>query len=143
MKVKFKKLSPDAVIPKKAHPTDAGLDLVATKTTTIPANGRALINTDVAMAIPTGYYGMVVGRSGNTIKRGLVGMTGIIDAGYRDGIGIMAFNLTSKDITILKGERVGQIIITPILDCELEETENLGMTDRDGGFGSTGGCCLC
>ena len=139
MKVKVKKLNPAAVIPTKAHPTDAGLDLVASQTTTIPANGRALIPTDIAMAIPEGYYGMVVGRSGNTIKRGLVGMTGVVDAGYRNGIGIMAFNLTNEDIVIKQGERAGQIVLTPILACELVEVDALDDTDRGtGGYGSTG-----
>jgi dUTP pyrophosphatase len=139
MKVKVKKLNPAAVIPTKAHPTDAGFDLVASKTTTIPANGRALIPTDIAMAIPEGYYGMVVGRSGNTIKRGLVGMTGVVDAGYRNGIGIMAFNLTNEDIIIKQGERAGQIVLTPILQCELDEVDALDDTDRGtGGYGSTG-----
>lgn len=139
MKVQIKKLSESAVTPTKAHPSDAGFDLVASKTTIIPANSRALIPTDIAMAIPNGYYGMVVGRSGNTIKRGLVGMTGVVDAGYRNGIGIMAFNLTQDDITIKQGERAGQIVLTPILNCEIEEAEELDTTDRNqGGFGSTG-----
>ncbi len=138
MKVKIRKLNDKAVLPHKAHPSDAGFDLVASQTTTIPANGRALIPTDIAVAIPEGYFGMVVGRSGNTIKRGLVGMTGIVDAGYRNGIGIMAFNLTSEDIIIKQGERAGQIVLIPLLDCETEEVSELDTTERDGGFGSTG-----
>ena len=138
MKVKFKKLSENAVMPKKAHPTDAGFDLAASETTTIPANGRALIHTDIAMDIPLGYYGMVVGRSGNTIKRGLVGMTGIIDSGYQDGIGIMAFNMTDSEIVVKQGERAGQIIIVPHLPCHFEESDEFTVVNRNGGFGSTG-----
>ena len=138
MTVKTKRLSDNAVLPTRAHHTDAGFDLVASQTTTVPANGRALIPTDIAMAIPEGYYGMVVGRSGNTIKRGLVGMTGVVDAGYRNGIGIMAFNLTASDIVVKQGERAGQIVITPILTCELREVSKLDDTERNGGFGSTG-----
>lgn len=139
MKVKFKRLNEKAVMPTKAHPTDAGFDLTASKTTVIPARGRDLIPTDIAMAIPEGYYGMVVGRSGNTIKRGLVGQTGIIDAGYRNGIGIMAFNTTDEDIVVEYGERAGQIVLMPILICEMEEADELTETDRGaGGYGSTG-----
>ncbi len=139
MKVKIKRLNEKAVMPTKAHPTDAGFDLYVSGKVTIPANGRALIPTDIAMAIPDGYYGMVVGRSGNTIKRGLVGMTGIVDAGYRNGIGIMAFNMTDTDIIIEQGERAGQIVLTPILQCDLEDTDQLTETDRGtGGYGSTG-----
>ncbi len=138
MKVKIKKLSDNAVMPKKAHASDAGFDLVATKDYVIPAHERCLIDTGIAMDIPLGYYGMVVGRSGNTIKRGLVGMTGIIDSGYQDGIGIMAFNMTDADIEIKQGERAGQIIIVPHLPCYFEESDEFTVVNRNGGFGSTG-----
>ena len=139
VKVKIKKLSEDAMMPLKAHQTDAGFDLYASETVVIPSNGRKLIPTNIAMSIPQGYYGMVVGRSGNTIKRGLVGQTGVVDCGYLGGIGILAFNFTDDDIVIEKGERAGQIVITPILDCSLQVVDELGDTDRgDGGYGSTG-----
>jgi dUTP pyrophosphatase len=139
MKVRFKKLNEKAVMPTKAHATDAGFDLYASEAVTIPANGRAIIPTDIAMEIPQGYFGMAVGRSGNTIKRGLVGQTGIIDSGYRNGIGIMAFNFTSEDIAIAQGERAGQIVLMPILECELEQADSLNGSERgEGGYGSTG-----
>ena len=139
MKVRFKKLNEKAVMPTKAHATDAGFDLYASEAVTIPANGRAIIPTDIAMEIPQGYFGMAVGRSGNTIKRGLVGQTGIIDSGYRNGIGIMAFNFTSEDIAIAQGERAGQIVLVPILECKLELADELGSSERgEGGYGSTG-----
>ncbi len=138
MRVKYKKLHPKAVAPYKAHPTDAGFDLVVTRDCVIPARERCLIDTGIAINIPLGYYGMVVGRSGNTIKRGLVVMTGIIDSGYQDGIGIMAFNMTDEDIEIKQGERAGQIIIVPHLPCRLEESDKFTGVNRNGGFGSTG-----
>ncbi len=139
MKVRFKKLSENAVVPNKAHPTDAGFDLTATRNYVIPANGRCLIDTGVAVDIPHGHYGMVVGRSGNTIKRGLVGQTGIIDCGYHGAIGIMAFNLSRGDLAIKVGERIGQLIIIPIPEIEFIETTELSDTDRGtGGYGSTG-----
>lgn len=90
------------------------------------------------MDIPLGYCGMVLGRSGNTIKRGLVGQTGIIDSGYWDAIGIMAFNTTDKDIVVKQGERAGQILIVPHLPCEFENSEEFTVVNRNGGFGSTG-----
>ncbi len=138
MIIKFKKLNGNAVVPTKAHPADAGFDLVATKDYVIPAHERCLIETGIAMDIPLGYYGMVVGRSGNTIKRGLVGMTGIIDSGYQDGIGIMAFNMTDDDIAVKQGERAGQIIIIPHLPCHFKESDEFTVVNRNGGFGSTG-----
>lgn len=140
MKVKIKRLSKDAVLPYKAHATDAGMDMVAVKDYVIPAHGRCLVDTGIAMAIPRGYYGMVVGRSGNTIKRGLVGQTGIVDCGYEGSIGVMAFNTTDEDIVVKQGERVGQIILMAYPDVLWEEVEELAGTTKRGdeGFGSTG-----
>lgn len=138
MKVKIKKLNDKAVMPSKAHATDAGFDLVAINDYVIPANGRCLIDTGIAIDIPIGYFGMVVGRSGNTIKRGLVGQTGIIDSGYRDSIGIMAFNMTDEDIIVKQGERAGQIIIVPYLPSHFENSDEFTVVNRNGGFGSTG-----
>lgn len=138
MKVKIKKLNDKAVLPHKAHPSDAGFDLVAVNDYIIPARDRCLIDTGIAMDIPLGYYGMVLGRSGNTIKRGLVGQTGIIDSGYQDAIGIMMFNTTNEDIVVKQGERAGQIIIVPHLPCDFEESEEFAVINRNGGFGSTG-----
>lgn len=138
MKVRIKKLSPNARIPKKVHTTDAGFDLYAIKNYTIPANGRCLIDTGIAMDIPLGYCGMVFGRSGNTINRGLVGQTGIIDSGYYGSIGIMAFNTTNEDIVIEEGERAGQILIVPHLPSDFEESDEFTVANRNGGFGSSG-----
>lgn len=139
MKIKFKKLSKEAVMPTKAHPTDAGFDLYSSVTVTIPSGERMLIPTEVAMEIPKGYFGAVVGRSGNTIKRGLLVMTGIIDAGYRGPIGIMAYNLSNEDITIRQGEKASQIVIIPILGCKMIESDELSQSDRgENGYGSTG-----
>lgn len=138
MKVKIKKLTDNAVMPTKAHATDAGFDLTAIKDYVVPAKGRCLIDTGIAMDIPLGYCGLVVGRSGNTIKRGLVGTLGIVDSGYRDSIGIIAFNTTDEDIVVKQGERAGQIIITPHLPCDFEESDEFTVINRNGGFGSTG-----
>ncbi len=138
MKVKIKRLNENAVMPTKAHPTDAGFDLTAIKDYVVPANGRCLIDTGIAIDIPLGYYGMVLGRSGNTIKRGLVGQTGIIDSGYWDSIGIMAFNTTDEDIIVKQGERAGQILIVPHLPCDFEYSEEFTVVNRNGGLGSSG-----
>lgn len=138
MELKVKKLSETAIVPTKNLSSDAGIDLYASEQVTIPANGRALIKTNIAMAIPEGYCGLVTGRSGNTIKRGLVGQLGIVDAHYRGSVGIMAFNTTSEDIVIESGERAGQIVIVPFLPMEPKEYNELDETDRKGGFGSSG-----
>lgn len=139
MKVRIKRLRPDAAIPKKAHDTDAGLDLAAAEGAAIPARGRALIGTGIAIDLPGDTVGLVTGRSGNTIRRGLVGQLGIIDAGYHGEIGVMAFNMTDEEIAIEKGERVGQLVIVHLPPIELDEATPFGESDRgQGGFGSTG-----
>lgn len=138
MKVKIKKLDPKAVMPTKAHPTDAGFDLTAIEDVPIPARGRAKLDTGIAIDIPFGYAGLVTGRSGNTINRGLVGQLGIIDTGYQGSIGVMAFNETDEIITVKKGERIGQIIIVPHLPADFDENPEFVASDRGGGFGSTG-----
>ena len=137
MKIKFKKLSPSAVVPNKAHQSDAGFDLASVEDITINPNSRHAIDTGIAVEVPLGYYGMVLGRSGNTMIKGLVGQTGIIDTGYYDAIKVMAFNTTDKPIKIKIGDRVGQLLIVPHLMCDFEEGD-FTVDNRGGGFGSTG-----
>lgn len=141
MKIKFKKLSPSAVIPTKAHASDAGFDLTSVEEVTIEPNSRYAINTGIAVEIPLGYYGMVLGRSGNTMRKGLVGQTGIIDTGYYDAIKVMAFNTTENPIKINIGDRVGQLLIVPHLECDFEEGD-FTVHNRGGGFGHSGGNVL-
>lgn len=127
-------------MPKKAHPTDAGFDLYASADVTVPARGRVLVPTDIAIEIPEGYFGLVTGRSGITIREGIVGQVGIIDSHYRNGIGIMMFNHRDADYEIPQGTRCGQLLILPLAEVEeLVETDELTETDRGtGGYGSTG-----
>lgn len=138
LQVKIKKLNENAVIPAYAHATDAGLDLTAVENQIVPAHGRLLLHTGLAIDIPVGYCGLVTGRSGNTIKRGLVGQLGIVDSGYHGEIGIMEFNTTDEDIHIEVGERAGQIVIVPHLKADFLESDEFDTIDRKGGFGSTG-----
>lgn len=140
MKIRIKKLTDNAVMPQKAHPTDAGFDLYASADVTVPARGRVLVPTDIAMEIPEGYFGLVTGRSGMTIRGGVVGQVGIIDCHYRNGIGIMMFSHRDDDYEISEGSRCGQIVILPLADVEgLVEADTLSDTDRgEGGYGSTG-----
>ena len=141
MKIRFKKLSPSAVVPTKAHASDAGFDMTSVEEVTIEPNSRYAINTGIAVEIPLGYYGMVLGRSGNTMRKGLVGQTGIIDTGYYDAIKVMAFNTTEKPIKINIGDRVGQLLIVPHLECDFEEGD-FTVHNRGGGFGHSGGNVL-
>ena len=138
-KIRVKRLAKGAILPKKARKSDAGFDLYSTANVTIPARSRALIPTNIAMEIPEGYCGFVCGRSGNTIKRGLVAQLGIIDSGYRNGIGIMAFNETDEPITVEAKERAAQILIIRVPNFELVEADELSDSERGlNGFGSSG-----
>lgn len=128
-----------AETPTKAHEEDAGWDLYAAKGCIIPPHGRACINTGIAMALPCGHYGLVVGRSGNTVNHGILVAPGIIDSNYRGNIGIMAFNTTDSEFTVCVGDRLGQLIIMPYLDSALCYEDELGYTDRgESGFGASG-----
>lgn len=140
MKLKFKKLSNKATMPTKAYPSDAGFDLYASETIIVPSHGIVTVPTGIALYIPVGFYGKVVSRSGNTIKRGFIIVEGTIDAGYVGMIGAMVYNTTDKDICIGVGERIAQIIIhsLPIVEG-LEEADELSLSDRGtNGYGSSG-----
>jgi dUTP pyrophosphatase len=156
MKLYFKKLTENAVMPKKAHPTDAGFDLVATSRW-IDDDGNIVYGTGIAVEIPEGYAGFVFPRSSNS-KKDLIlsNCVGIIDSGYRGEImakfkgtikirsvryvkdvssAIVPIAVRSYDV----GDRIAQLIILPYPEIEFEEAEQLSSTDRgEGGYGSTG-----
>ena len=131
-------LDPGAIMPTRAHPTDAGLDLYALKTVTIPARGRATVDTGVHVAIPEGYVGMLKSKSGLNVKKNILG-EGVIDAGYTGPIVVKLYNQGDEDVTIEAGMKLIQLVILPILTPQLEQADSLDETDRGaGGFGSTG-----
>ena len=137
--VYIKKLEESAVIPTRATDTDAGYDLYSTSDGTIPAGGRKVVGTGIAIAIPPPYYGRVAPRSGLAVKKGIDVLAGVIDAGYRGEVGVVLQNLSSEDYLFKKGERVAQLILeqyNSIAWVELDELED--STRSDGGFGSTG-----
>jgi dUTP pyrophosphatase len=137
--VYIKKLEESAVIPTRATDTDAGYDLYSTSDGTIPAGGRKVVGTGVAIAIPPPYYGRVAPRSGLAVKKGIDVLAGVVDAGYRGEVGVVLQNLSSEDYLFEKGDRVAQLILeqsNSIAWVELDELED--STRSDGGFGSTG-----
>lgn len=138
MKVKIK-LSKDAQMPTYGTNGAAGLDLYAIEDVTLQPNERKLIKTGVSLEIPEGYFCYVMGRSGNTIKKGLHVALGLVDEDYRGEIGVMAFNQSNEPIEFKKGDRVAQMVIMPYPKIEFEEVDELSETDRaDGGYGSSG-----
>lgn len=152
MKIKVKKLHPEAVIPKYAKAGDAGLDLVAVADATVNDDLVATYRTGLSIEIPEGYVGLIYPRSSVTkVGCRLANSVGVIDSGYRGEIlvkmdispevvmsSIISVTSDSAD-PYFKGDRIAQLIVMPYPQVELEEVEELSTTERgDGGFGSTG-----
>ena len=134
-----KKLSKNGIIPKRGSKLAAGYDLSSAYNYTIPKRGKKLCKTDIAMVIPSGYYGRVAPRSGLTHKHGLDVGAGVIDADYRGNVGVILFNHTDKDFKVNAGDRIAQLILEKIVTPEITEVDELPKTDRmDKGFGSSG-----
>lgn len=151
MKMKFKKLNPEAITPTRAKPGDSGLDLYAClpdKDLWIGPGEHLLIPTGIAIELPPllmraypcpkGYEAQVRPRSGLS-KAGLVASFGTIDNGYRGGIGVVLYNLTFGGFKVSHGDRIAQLVVAPVVYPELIEVSELSETERGaGGYGSTG-----
>ena len=119
---------------------DAGFDLRAAETVTIPAGEQVLIPTGLRVAIPLGFVGLLRDRSSTALKR-LYTHAGVIDAAYRGEIKVVVSNGGREQLLIEKGQRIAQMVVVPCLtqSSEAASLEELGLTDRGGGgFGSTG-----
>ncbi|XP_039139691.1 deoxyuridine 5'-triphosphate nucleotidohydrolase [Dioscorea cayenensis subsp. rotundata] len=137
--LRIKKLSENAVMPSRASPLSAGYDLSSAVETKVPARGKALVPTDLSIAIPDGTYARIAPRSGLTWKHSIDVGAGVIDADYRGPVGVILFNHSDVDFTVKPGDRIAQMIIERILTPEVLEVEDLDATVRGaGGFGSTG-----
>ena len=138
----FQRLDPRAILPTRAHPGDAGLDLYALEPAELEPGQRSSIGTGVAVAIPDGYAGLVLPRSGLAARHGIsvVNAPGLIDAGYRGEIRVLLLNTDrGRAWRLQAGERIAQLVITPVALPEPEEVTGLSATTRgSGGFGSSG-----
>lgn len=142
VQVLVRRLDPEVPLPSYAHAGDAGLDLYAAGNVTLKPGERALVPTGVALAIPPGYAGFVQPRSGAAWRQGLglVNSPGLIDAGYRGEIRVVAVNVDLEEaIQIRRGDKIAQLVILPVAEAELVPVDDLPPSSRgDGGFGSTG-----
>lgn len=143
MEIKIKKLSDNATLPLRGSRFAAGYDLYGANIDTITINPHETVKipTDLSMEIPEGYYGGVYARSGLATKSGLrpANCVGIIDADYRGNIIVALHNDTDFIRIIAPKERIAQIIISPFLEVNFTESEELSDTERgEGGFGSSG-----
>ena len=142
LRVPVLRLDPDLPLPTYAHPGDAGLDLHAREDAVIPAGGgRVIVPTGIALAIPPGYAGFVVPRSGNALRHGIGGVNtpGIIDAAYRGELKVVLLNTDpNEDYTVHRGDRIAQLLIQQVEEVRWQEVDSLDGDDRGGGFGHTG-----
>lgn len=141
MTLAFKRIHPDAVLPAYAHPSDAGMDLRSVADVVIPRGGRALVPTGLVILLPPLYEAQVRPRSGLALKHGVTVLNspGTIDAGYRGEIGVILANFGEADFAVKKGDKIAQLVIAPVTQPQVEETDVVDATDRGtGGFGSTG-----
>ena len=140
--VPVQRLDLDLPLPATAHSGDAGIDLHARVDVILPARGgRALVPTGVAVAIPIGFFGQVVPRSGLALKHGvtLVNTPGIIDSGYRGELQVIMINTDQNlDYKVVRGDRIAQLVIQEVVVTNWQVVERLEGEDRVGGFGHSG-----
>ncbi|KAH9824152.1 dUTP pyrophosphatase [Melampsora americana] len=135
--LQVQRLSPNATLPTKGSLQAAGYDLYASADMLIAAGGRAVVPTDLIIAVPPSTYGRVAPRSGLAVKHGINTGAGVIDEDYRGPVGVVLFNHSQEDFQVRKGDRVAQLVIEQILTPAMQSME---QTERgSGGFGSTGG----
>ncbi|KAG9150410.1 hypothetical protein Leryth_014587 [Lithospermum erythrorhizon] len=136
---RVKKHSENAILPSRGSPFSAGYDLSSAAETKVPARGKALIPTDLSIAVPSGTYARIAPRSGLAWKNSIDVLAGVIDADYRGTVGVILFNHGDVDFQVKIGDRIAQLIIEQIVTPEVEEVDDLDSTVRgSGGFGSTG-----
>ena len=137
--LRVKLLSPKGKLPVKGTSLAAGYDLSSAQQTTIPVNGRALVQTDISISVPKDTYGRIAPRSGLVVKHGITTGAGVIDADYTGPIGILLFNHGNQEFNIHEGDRIAQLILEQVADKPIIEVQELTQTTRgDKGFGSTG-----
>lgn len=143
IKISVKNRCEDLQLPARATAHASGFDLRAAvdEPLVLVPGSRALIPTGISVAIPPGYEGQVRPRSGLAIRHGIgiVNAPGTIDADYRGEIQVIAINLGTEPFTVERGDRIAQLVVTALLEVELEPVEELvGSARGEGGFGSTG-----
>ena len=136
------RLDSELPLPTYSRAGDAGLDLIARVDATVPrAGGRILVPTGIAVAIPPGYAGFVVPRSGLALKQGLTvaNSPGLIDSGYRNEVQVVLLNTDPHGTAqVRRGDRIAQLVLVAIEEARLVVVDSFDGDHRGGGFGSTG-----
>lgn len=138
MKLKVKKLNPDAKLPLYGHKGDAGMDLFSSLDYVLPKSEIYAVPTGICVEIPKGYVGLIWDKSGVSLK-GAHRLAGVVDAGYRGEIKVVMVNLSQNPFVIEKGMKIAQLLIQTVEEPEIVEVKDLEDSSRgEGGFGSTG-----
>ncbi|ORZ31175.1 putative Dut [Catenaria anguillulae PL171] len=138
--LRIKRLSPNARLPTRGSPGAAGYDLCSAVDLVIKAKDKAMVATDLAIAVPPGTYGRVAPRSGLAVKHFIDVGAGVVDEDYRGHLQVVLFNFSDVDFVIKQGDRIAQLVLERIYTPQVVEVESLEDTARGaGGFGSTGG----
>jgi dUTP pyrophosphatase len=138
MKVKFKKLHPDCIIPKFALPDDTGMDIFTCEDISLPPRQVTKVKTGIAIETkkPIAYF---IKDKSSIASKGIMSLGGVFDAGYQGEIISIMFNLTDSPITFTKGSKISQIVFLKIEKPKIEEVKEFKKSKRaDRGFGSTG-----
>jgi len=136
------RLRDEAVVPERAYPGDAGLDLVSCERLVIAPGERAVVGTGIAVAIPDGHAGLVLPRSGLAARHGIgiVNAPGLVDSGYRGEVRVVLVNHDlAESFTVEPGMRIAQLEVVPVAAAAPVDVEELPETQRGvAGFGSSG-----
>ena len=144
LKIPFRRLVPQAEAPERAHAGDAGYDLRSVEEAELVPGGRALVRTGISVAVPEGYAGLVLPRSGLAVKHGisLVNTPGLIDSGYRGEIQVPLINHDREETFLVeRGARIAQLVLVraaAAIFAEMEFLESATDGRGEGGFGSSG-----
>jgi len=139
MRLKVKRLHPDAELPVRKREGDAGLDLYSVEEVVLKPGQWVAVPTGIAVEIPEGHFGLIKDRSGLALKHALHCLAGVVDENYRGEIKVVLINLGNEEVKLEKGTRIAQLLIVPYTKVEPVEVEVLSDTERgEKGFGSSG-----
>jgi dUTP pyrophosphatase len=141
IQLQIRRLRPEASLPDRAYPGDAGLDLAACERVELGPGERALVPTGLAVAIPEGFAGFVQPRSGLAIHHGIavVNSPGLVDSGYRGELRVVLLNTDRHERFVIEvGERIAQLVVLAVPEVDLLEVDELPPSERGvRGFGSS------
>ena len=125
----MKRVNKNAKLPVRGTSGVAGYDLAVAEAAVVPAHGKCLVKTGLAMALPPGCYGRIAPRSGLALKKFIDVGAGVIDADYRGEVGAVLFNFGNEDFVVNMGDRIAQLIFEKIKTPEIKEINNLEGAD--------------